>query len=127
MEICRLILQERSIKDGQTRQKLLLAHYNTCKDEIIKKGVEKEMLKAKKKENYEVMIENRNVLIADLQNKTKELLEDFVMTINELQDIQAMKIKEEEKDKMRNSIINNKRTKYVTKLIELSNTRQSNR
>lgn len=85
------------------------------------------MLKAKKKENYEAMIENRNVLIADLQNKTKELLEDFVMTINELQDIQAMKIKEEEKDKMRNSIINNKRTKYVTKLIELSNTRQSNR
>lgn len=85
------------------------------------------MLKAKKKENYEVMIENRNVLIADLQNKTKELLEDFVMTINELQDIQAMKIKEEEKDKMRNSIINNKRTKYVTKLIELSNTNQSNR
>lgn len=104
-----------------------MAHYNTCKDEIIKKGVEKEMLKAKKKENYEVMIENRNVLIADLQNKTKELLEDFVMTINELQDIQAMKIKEEEKDKMRNSIINNKRTKYVTKLIELSNTNQSNR
>ena len=85
------------------------------------------MLKAKKKENYEVMIENRNVLIADLQNKTKELREDFVMTINELQDIQAMKIKEEEKDKMRNSIINNKRTKYVTKLIELSNTNQSNR
>ena len=85
------------------------------------------MLKAKKKENYEAMVENRNVLIADLQNKTKELLEDFVMTINELQDIQAMKIKEEEKDKMRNSIINNKRTKYVTKLIELSNTNQSNR
>ena len=85
------------------------------------------MLKAKKKENYEAMIENRNVLIADLQNKTKELLEDFVMTINELQDIQAMKIKEEEKDKMRNSIINNKRTKYVTKLIELSDTRKSNR
>lgn len=83
------------------------------------------MLKAKKKENYEAMIENRNVLIADLQNKTKELLEDFVMTINELQDIQAMKIKEEEKDKMRNSIINNKRTKYVTKLIELSDTRKN--
>lgn len=80
-----------------------------------------------KKENYEAMLENRNVLIADLQNKTKELLEDFVMTINELQDIQAMKIKEEEKDKMRNSIINNKRTKYVTKLIELSNTNQSDR
>lgn len=83
------------------------------------------MLKAKKKENYEAMIENRNVLIADLQNKTKELLEDFVITINELQDIQAMKINEEEKDKMRNSIINNKRTKYVTKLIELSDTRKN--
>lgn len=83
------------------------------------------MLKAKKKENYEAMIENRNVLIADLQNKTKELLEDFVITINELQDIQAMKINEEEKDKMRNSIINNKRTKYVTKLIELSDTREN--
>lgn len=62
-----------------------------------------------------------------LREKQKELLDDFIMTINELQDIQAMKIKEEEKDKMRNSIINNKRTKYATKLIELSNTRQSNR
>lgn len=31
------------------------------------------MLKAKKKENYEVMIENRNVLIADLQKKNGEL------------------------------------------------------
>jgi len=80
-----------------------------------------------KKENYEAKIENRNVLIADLQNKIKELLEDFVITINELQDIQAMKIREEEKDKMRNVIINNKRTNYVTKLIELSNTDQSNR
>ena len=127
MEICRLILKERSTKDGQTRQNLLLAFNYFSKNEIKKKGVEKEMLKAKKKENYEAMIENRNVLIADLQNKTKELLEDFVMTINELQDIQAMKIKEEEKDKMRNSIINNKRTKYVTKLIELSDTRKSNR
>lgn len=80
-----------------------------------------------KKENYEAKIENRNILIADLQNKIKNLLEDFIMTINELQDMQAMKIREEEKDKMRNNIINNKRTKYVTKLIELSNTNQSNR
>lgn len=80
-----------------------------------------------KKENYEAKIENRNILIANLENKLKELLEDFVMAINEIQDIQAMKIREEEKDKMRNSIINNKRTKYVTKLIELSNTNQSNR
>lgn len=67
------------------------------------------------------------ILRKQLREKQKELLEDFIMTINELQDIQAIKIKEEEKDKMRNSIINNKRTKYVTKLIELSNTRQSNR
>lgn len=51
----------------------------------------------------------------------KLLLDDFVMTINEIQDIQAMKIDEEEKDKMRNSIINKKRTEYVTKIIELSN------
>ena len=62
-----------------------------------------------------------------LKEKQNELLDDFIMTINEIQDIQAMKINEEEKDKMRNSIINNKRTKYVTKLIELSNTEQSNR
>lgn len=37
------ILQERSTKDGQTRQNLLLAHYNTSKNEIKKKGVEKKM------------------------------------------------------------------------------------
>lgn len=81
----------------------------------------------RKPENYEAMIENRNILIANLENEKEKLLEDFIMTINQLQDIQAMKIKEEEKDKMRNSIINNKRTKYVTKLVELSNTYQSNR
>lgn len=51
----------------------------------------------------------------------KLLLDDFVMTINEIQDIQAIKIDEKEKDKMRNSIINKKRTEYVTKIIELSN------
>ena len=38
------ILQERSTKDGQTRQKLLLAHYNTSKNEIKKKGVENKMI-----------------------------------------------------------------------------------
>ena len=32
---------------------------------ILKERVEKEMLKAKKKENYEAMIENRNVLKED--------------------------------------------------------------
>lgn len=62
-----------------------------------------------------------------LREKQKELLDDFIMTINEIQDVEATKESEKEKDKMRNSIINNKRTKYVTKLIELSNTNQSSR
>ncbi len=61
----------------------------------------------------------------ELKEKQKEAFEDFIMAINQLQDIQAMKINEEEKDKMRNSIINSKRTKYVTKLIELSDTRKN--
>ena len=51
----------------------------------------------------------------------KQLLDDFIMTINEVQDIQSLNLSEEVKDSMRNSIINNTRTKYVTKLIELSN------
>lgn len=51
----------------------------------------------------------------------KQLLDDFIMTINEVQDIQSLNLSEEVKDSMRNSIINNARTKYVTKLIELSN------
>lgn len=41
------------------------------------------------------------------------------MTINEVQDVQAINISEAEKDIMRNSIINKKRTDYVTKIIEL--------
>lgn len=57
----------------------------------------------------------------------KILLDDFIMTINEIQDIDAIKVTEAEKIKMRNSIINKKRTDYVTKLIELSNTYQSKR
>lgn len=51
----------------------------------------------------------------------KQLLDDFIMTINEVQDVQALNLQEGEKDRMRNTIINNARTKYVTKLIELSN------
>ena len=71
----------------------------------------------------------KNLKITKQNNRDNQkiLLDDFVMTINELQDIQAMKINEEEKDKMRNSIINVKRTKYVTKIIELSNTFDSDR
>ena len=51
----------------------------------------------------------------------KQLLDEFIMTINEVQDIQALNLSEKEKDEMRNAIINQARTKYVTKLIELSN------
>ena len=59
------------------------------------------------------------------KNIQKQLLDNFIMTINEVQDIQALNLSEEEKDEMRNTIINNARTRYVTKLIELSNTEQS--
>lgn len=41
-------LQERSTKDGQTRQNLLLAFNYFGKNEIKKKGVEKECLEEKK-------------------------------------------------------------------------------
>lgn len=52
-------------------------------------------------------------------------LEDTIMTINEIQDIQAINISEEEKSEMRNNIINKKRTEYVTKIIELDKTGKS--
>ena len=61
------------------------------------------------------------------KNIQKQLLDEFIMTINEIQDIQSLNLSEKEKDEMRNTIINNARTKYVTKLIELSNTDESNR
>lgn len=63
----------------------------------------------------------------DSKNKQKNMLDDFIMTINEIQDVQAVKATEEEKDKMRNSIIDNKRTKCLEKLIELSDTYHSKR
>ena len=57
----------------------------------------------------------------------KLLLNDFIMTMNEIQDIQAIKnLSEAERDHMRDTIISKKRTKYVTKLIELENDRKSN-
>lgn len=55
----------------------------------------------------------------------KRLLNEFILTINEVQDIQTLNLPEEEKDEMRNSIINNARTKYIEKLIELSNCEQT--
>lgn len=50
---------------------------------ILKERVEKEMLKTKKKENYEAMIENRNVLIADLQKKNEELSNENIAIYEE--------------------------------------------
>lgn len=76
-------------------------------------------------------INNQSDEIKYLRNQLKEqqekLLEDFIITINELQDTHSMHIEEEDKQKVRNSIIDYKRKQYVEKLIELSNTRQSNR
>lgn len=54
-----------------------------------------------------------------LREALKEQIEDSILTINEIQDIQAIKISETEKDMLRNSIINKKRTEFVTKIIEL--------
>lgn len=54
-----------------------------------------------------------------LREELKKQIEDSIMTINEVQDVQAINISEAEKDMMRNSIINKKRTEYVTKIIEL--------
>lgn len=54
-----------------------------------------------------------------LRKTLKEQIENSILTINEIQDIQAIKISESEKDILRNSIINKKRTEFVTKIIEL--------
>lgn len=69
----------------------------------------------------------KNLKLTKRNNKEiqKQLLDEFIMTINQIQDIQSLNLSEEEKDEMRNTIINHTRTKYVTKLIELSNTDQS--
>lgn len=71
----------------------------------------------------------KNIKITKNNSKDmqKLLLNDFIMTINEIQDIQAIKnLSEAEKDHMRDTIISKKRTEYVTKLIELENERKSN-
>ncbi len=49
----------------------------------------------------------------------KNILEDAIMTINEIQDIQSLGISEKEKNIMRNNIINCKRSNFVDKIIEL--------
>lgn len=70
---------------------------------------------------------SRNIELTKKNSKEiqKQMLDEFIMTINEVQDIEALDIPEKEKTHMRNTIIDNARTKYVTKLIELSNTEQS--
>ena len=60
-----------------------------------------------------------------LREQLKKQIEDSIMTINEVQDIQSINISEAEKDMMRNSIINKKRTDYVTKIIELDRSGKS--
>ena len=72
---------------------------------------------------------NKNLKLTKKNSKDiqKILLDEFIMTINEIQDIQSLDLSEEEKEEMRNEIINHVRTKYVTKLIELSNANENNR
>lgn len=60
-----------------------------------------------------------------LREQLKKQIEDSIMTINQIQDVQAINVSEAEKDIMRNSIINAKRTEYVTKIIELDRPRKS--
>lgn len=54
-----------------------------------------------------------------LREILKKQIEDSILALNEIQDIQAIKISEAEKDMLRNSIINKKRTEFVIKIIEL--------
>lgn len=76
--------------------------------------LEKRINKALKESLDKTIEENKY-----LRKVLKEQIEDSILTINEIQDIQAIKIYETEKDILRNSIINKKRTEYVTKIIEL--------
>ena len=55
----------------------------------------------------------------DSIRERKNMLEEIIMPINEIQDIQALGISEREKDIMRNNIINCKRSDFVSKIIEL--------
>ena len=74
------------------------------------------------KRKYIIQLEtNIKLTKRNCRDIQKQLLDDFIMTINEVQDIQSLNLSGKEKDEMRNTIINNARTKYVTKLIELSN------
>lgn len=73
-------------------------------------GSNREYLKQQEKKNKEQK---------DAIRAMKNILEDAIMTINEIQDIQSIGISGEEKDIMRNNIITTKRSEFVDKIIEL--------
>lgn len=77
----------------------------------------------KRQGEYIIELEkNLKITKKNSKDTQKLLLTDFIMTINEVQDVQAMKdLSEQEKDKRRNMIINRKLKKYITKLTELEN------
>lgn len=79
-----------------------------------------------KQAEYIVQLE-KNIKLTHRNNEDiqKAQIDDFIMTLNEIQDVEVMKIPEAEKNIHRNNIIVNKRTELLTKLIELSNTHQS--
>ena len=85
-----------------------------------KKMFEKRINKSLQKAYNNALEENKY-----LREQLKKQIEDSIMTINEVQDIQSINISEAEKDMMRNSIINKKRTDYVTKIIELDRSGKS--
>lgn len=77
----------------------------------------------KRRGEYIIELEkNNNLIKKNSEDIQKLLLEDFIETLNEIQDIEAIKMSETEKLIDRIKIITKKRTEYITKLIELSNT-----
>lgn len=117
------ILQERSTKDGQTRQMLLLAYMYAGKNEIKKKGVEKEMI-------YGICIGFLlgalvvNVYLKELK-KTNKLLKK---TINNLEDdIDSVNLRVENKENLikdlqeENVILLNNSAELRSKLTDAEN------
>lgn len=82
--------------------------------------LQERLAKATKKALDAAINENKH-----LREQLKKQIEDSIMTINQIQDVQAINVSEAEKDIMRNNIINAKRTEYVTKIIELDRPRKS--
>lgn len=57
-----------------------------------------------------------------LLDEYKETIEECIYTINQVQDTHSIKhMEESDKEQIRNNIIDNARTKFVTKLLELDN------